>query len=244
MLPKAEIRLLQSLHNKRDRKEKGLFLAEGEKIIEELIEHKYPVKKFYATDEWSHASHIAVERITEEELKKISTLTTPNKVVALCEQKKGDPEMLKTSDWIFAFDDLQDPGNLGTIIRIADWFGISSIVCSVNSVDMYNPKVIQSTMGSFIGLDIFYTDLLSFLEDRKRSNVPVYGTTLSGEPVGKAKLEPGIVVFGNESSGISDEILQVLDKEILLPAFGTPVAESLNVAVTAAAFAALIRTLR
>lgn len=244
MLSRAEVRLLQSLQNKKDRKELGLFIAEGEKIVGELLDHKYPVKRIYATSDWHGHTEHPLTVISEDELKKISTLSTPNKVLALCEQKKTGQHEISKDSWVFAFDELQDPGNLGTIIRIADWFGIRSVVCTTNSVDLYNPKVIQATMGSFIGIDVIYTDLASFLEKEKENGIPVYGTTLQGKSIYEALLKPGIIVFGNESSGISDKIKQSLDAELLIPSAGKPIAESLNVAVSAAAVASLISNLR
>lgn len=240
MLSRAELKLLQGLQRKKQRTESGLFLAEGEKIVEELLDHGYPVKKIFATSEWTGSSSGKAEviMINDEELKKISSLSTPNKVVALCEQRKSiEPGY---GDWIFCLEQVQDPGNLGTIIRIADWFGIKDIVCSNDSVDLYNPKVIQSTMGSFINVNVYYTDIEKYLHSSKRQTA-LYGTSLDGEPISDSELNPGIIVFGNESVGISDKTKAILDKRILIPSAGKPVADSLNVAVTAAIVAAFVK---
>ena len=208
--------------------------AEGPKLVKELLEADAPsVKEVYGLKDWLDDNQkllnktVAIE-ITEIELEKISQLTTPNKVVAIVQQYELG-ETITTKDQItLALDNIQDPGNLGTIIRIADWFGIKQIVCSPDSADMYNIKVVQSTMGSIARVKVYYTDLEEWLGSQK--GISIYAASLDGENVTTMKkIKEGIIVFGNESKGISSELLNMSTVKITIPKKGK--AESLNVAV-------------
>lgn len=227
MLSKNRIKFVKSLYLKKYRDELNLFLVEGEKIARELILLKPEfIEAIYATDEFVIESNnpFNIERITQKELNQLSLLKSPNKVLAICKKFRQED---KGGEFYIALDDIQDPGNLGTIIRVADWFGVKNIVCSVNTADFYNPKVIQATMGSLFRVNVFYQELNSFI---KSKGLPVFGAFLEGESIYKMNLSPkGILVLGNEGSGISSELAQLIKQKITIPRFGN--AESLNVSV-------------
>lgn len=238
MLSNAQIKLIRSLEQKKYRNQHALYVAEGEKIIAEILHSKIVFEKLFVTENWKAKNQDLYEQfqskiqiVTESELNKISFLQTPNEVLALIPLQYPNIKSFKLSKAIvLALDTIQDPGNLGTIIRIADWFGISSIICSENCVDVYNPKVIQSTMGAFLRVKIYYTQLHNFLKEQKKNGISVYGALLNGEIIYNADLsKTGIVLMGNESKGISEELKLLIDKPIYIPKFGG--AESLNVSV-------------
>ena len=228
MLSKNELKYIQSLCQKKQRSAERLFLAEGVKLAGELLESRYPVKNIYAVEEWeAPVTHIPITRISAVELEKISVLQTPNQVLLIAEQQEpgGEPEL--KNHFTLVLDGIQDPGNLGTIIRIADWFGIDQIIASKDTVELYNPKVIQSTMGSFLRVKIWYRDLETILAKKE---VPVYGALLNGESMyTTASPKEGILVIGNESKGIRETILPLINHAITIPRTGK--AESLNAAV-------------
>jgi TrmH family RNA methyltransferase len=237
MLSKKIVKYIQSLSHKKFRDEEGVFIAEGPKIVSEfLLSEKAKCKIICAEKKWlleneSLLKNINPEKIFETDdhwLQSISLLKTPNKVVAVF-NKKMDPEVPNLSNKIsLMLDDLQDPGNMGTIIRIADWFGVENVICSKNSVDCYNPKVVQSTMGSLSRVNIFYTDLVSFVEKNKKINL--YATTLSGTSIFELpKINEGIILIGNESKGVRKDLLKFSSHQITIPKIGH--AESLNAAV-------------
>lgn len=237
MLSKKIVKYIQSLSHKKFRDEEGAFIAEGPKIVSEfLLSRKTKCKIICAEKKWlseneSLLKNINAENIFETDdhwLKGISLLKTPNKVVAVF-NKKNDTEIPNLSNKIsLMLDDLQDPGNMGTIIRIADWFAIENIICSENSVDCYNPKVVQSSMGSLSRTNVFYTDLVSFVKKNKK--ISLYATTLSGASVFKLpKINEGIILIGNESKGVHEDLLKLTSHQITIPRFGC--AESLNAAV-------------
>ena len=234
MLVKQKIKYIQTLGQKKFREKEGLFIAEGPKLVNELLEaDTIAVKEVYALKEWVNnnpllPANIILTEISEQELEKISQLTTPNQVVAIVQQfDKGN--IITAKDQItLALDTVQDPGNLGTIVRIADWFGIKQIVCSLDSADMYNTKVVQSTMGSIARVKIIYTDLNEWLGTQE--NIPIYAASLQGENIASIKkINEGIIIIGNESRGISEEIMKLATIRITIPAKGK--AESLNAAV-------------
>lgn len=237
MLSKKIVKYIQSLSHKKFRDEAGVFIAEGPKVVTEfLLQEKMPCVLLSAEKKWLSENDALLEKLAPEKifetnehgLETISLLKTPNRVVAVF--KKKDPsEVPDLSNKIsLMVDDLQDPGNLGTLIRIADWFATENIICSDNSVDCYNPKVVQSTMGSLSRVNVFYTDLLSFIEKNKK--IHVYATTLSGTSIFKLpKITEGIILIGNESKGIHQELLKSAFHQITIPRFGQ--AESLNAAV-------------
>lgn len=234
MLVKQKIKDIQTLGQKKFREQEGLFIAEGPKLVKELLEEDaITVKEVYALKEWVNnnpvlPANIIITEVSEQELEKISLLTTPNQVVAIVQQFDKGNTITAKDQITLALDTLQDPGNLGTIIRIADWFGIKQIVCSLDSADMYNPKVVQSTMGSIARVKVIYTDLKEWLLTQK--NIPVYAASLNGVNIADVKkINEGIIIIGNESKGISDEIMKLANVGITIPSKGK--AESLNAAV-------------
>lgn len=236
MLGKQKIKYIQSLGHKKLRDEEGFFIAEGPKIVEELLLFANEnVKQVYALKEWidankNSASNIEWTEITGDELGKISQLATPNKVIAVVKKFDEDTILVTKGNISLVLDKIQDPGNLGTIIRIADWFGVSSIICSRDCADMYNPKVVQATMGSISRVNVVYTDLAAWLA--AQNEVRIYGTTLEGQDVTvMEKIKEGIIVIGNESKGISEEVKKLVNVKITIPQKGK--AESLNAAVAA-----------
>ena len=229
-LSKNDVKFIQSLCHKKHRQTEGLFIAEGVKLVEEIIKSQFKVKKIYATDKWAagkeHLSSV-LSVISVDDLARISTLQTPNQVLALVEQPAEYTALPFENKLSLVLDGIQDPGNFGTIIRIADWFGIEQVVCSHSTVELYNPKVIQSTMGSFIRVPVSYANLPEVL---KHVAVPVYGALLSGENIYKiTKPAEGILVIGNEGKGIGAELLSLITHPVTIPRIGG--AESLNAAV-------------
>jgi len=234
MLSKSKIKYIQTLGQKKLREQEGLFIAEGPKLVKELLDAPgVKIEGIYALKEWiinndKAGDTAAVTEITEQELGRISQLSTPNSVIALVQQFEPDPDITAKGQIILALDGIQDPGNLGTIIRTADWFDIKNIVCSADCADLYNPKVVQSTMGSIARVNLVYTDLwewLSGLED-----IRIYATALEGEDITTMKgIAEGGIITGNESKGISSEILNLANIKITIPRKGN--AESLNAAV-------------
>lgn len=229
MLSKNELKYIQSLCQKKQRVEEGLFIAEGSKLVKELIKSHYRLKMIYALPEWEENlfQDLPITRITASELSKMSQLSTPNQVIAVAEQLIPDREPVLSGKITLVLDDIRDPGNLGTLIRIADWFGIDQIIASEDTVDLYNPKVIQSTMGSFIRVQVWYKSLAGFLPT---VNVPVYGALLEGKNI--YTLPPvtdGILVIGNESRGITSDVLPYITDPVTIPRSGG--AESLNAAI-------------
>ena len=228
MVSKNQIKLITSLQQKKYRKQHQLFFAEGKKVIQELLEANYELEALFSTDDiFSYVDKSKSHTITDAELKKISALTTPNNCLALFRiplEKKGI-----LSGLIVALDDIRDPGNLGTIIRLCDWFGIETLICSEETVDIYNPKVVQATMGSISRVKVVYTDLESVL---KTTELPVFGTFMDGDVIYNEQLpNEGIIVMGNEANGISDSIEKLISKRISIPRFGKlKQTESLNVA--------------
>jgi TrmH family RNA methyltransferase len=243
MLSKSQITFINSLKQKKYREEQQLFIAEGAKIVPELLNSSIIVKQIYATSDFLRNIIIpaGIERfeIKENELERISSLTKANEVLAVCETPNYvlDNESLK-GKLNLVLDDIKDPGNLGTIIRIADWFGIENIVCSSETVDAFNPKVVQATMGSIARIKIHYTSLTEFISvQSSKFKVPAYGALLEGKNIYSEKLSSeGLIVIGNESRGISDEIQKLITNKISIPSFshyksGGGEAESLNAAI-------------
>lgn len=229
MVTKNQIKRIKSLHQKKYRKEHQLFIAEGVKVIQELLQSSFVLEHLYVTDALDFG--VSADRVTQvstEDLKKMSALTTTPNCLAVFHCLAHQP--VDFSDWVVALDDIRDPGNLGTIIRLCDWFGIRHLVCSTETVDVYNPKVIQATMGSVSRVNIEYTDLRALLQ---RVEVPIYGTFLGGENIYEMKkIQPGVIVMGNEANGISSEIEQLVSRKITIPRFGDlQQTESLNVAM-------------
>ncbi|MBP9187155.1 MAG: RNA methyltransferase [Bacteroidia bacterium] len=237
MLSKARIKIIQSLHLKKYRNELKLFVVEGKKQVAELLTSNYQISCLIATHNWAmqHAQYITnnTELITvsDDELKKVSLLQAPQDVLALVQMPDINylPELL-INNFTVVLDGIQDPGNLGTIVRIADWYGIKNIVCSLDCVDIYNPKTIQATMGSFARVNVYYTDLIEVLN---QTDLPVYGALMQGESLHTVQLHKNaLLIIGNEGKGISENLLQYITNPITIPKFGE--AESLNAGVAAA----------
>ena len=256
MISKNQIKFVKQLEMKKYRQREGLFVAEGPKVAGDLLAAGFEPHAIYATEEWaklppptSQSSPIAL--VTADELRKLSFLQHPQQVLAVFRLPsntnsplgsaaftKGDSQLKEFSNLKsqlstlnLALDGIQDPGNLGTIIRIADWFGIDNIVCSYDTADCWNPKVVQATMGSIARVNIFYVDLKEYL---KQTTLPVCGTLLDGENIFTKKLpQEAIIVMGNEGNGISADIRQLVTHSLLIPQYRAG-AESLNVAIATA----------
>lgn len=245
-LSKNRIKYIRSLELKKNRKEEKVFLAEGPKLVGDLLGH-FPCRFLAATSEWLNLQpKIAADEVLEvssEELERASLLKTPQQVLALFEQPeyKWDKEVVSHSLCI-ALDDVQDPGNLGTIIRLADWFGIEHIFCSPNTVDVYNPKTIQATMGGIARVKVYYTPLPELI--RSLGDQSVYGTFLDGENMYEQQLSAnGLIVMGNEGNGIGDEVKELINRKLFIPNYPQErqTSESLNVAIATAVVCAEFR---
>jgi TrmH family RNA methyltransferase len=230
MVTKSELKYIQSLSDKKVRLETGCFIAEGVKLVGEMIAAGYPLKAVYALDSWeSPDATLEVTRIEAFELEKMSMLQTPNQVlaVAMMPQKKETLDL--AGPLTIVLDGIQDPGNMGTIIRTADWFGITQIVASEDTVDVYNPKVIGATMGSFMRVSVTYKNLADWMPTIK---LPVYGVLLEGENVFTIKTpQKGLLVIGSEGKGIRENILDFITHPVTIPKIGE--AESLNAGIAA-----------
>ena len=239
MISKNKIKYIRSLELKKNRNKEGKFVAEGCKVVDDLLALQ-PADLIVATQEWLHGKHFAdqteVIEVTEEELKKVSFLQHPQQVLAVFGQATSGDYSINTNELSLALDGVQDPGNLGTIIRIADWFGITHIYCSQDTADVYNPKVVQATMGSIARVKVEYGNLLALVESLP-ADVPVYGTLLDGDNIYQQTLENrGLIVMGNEGKGISPALAKKVNRKLLIPNFpeGRATADSLNVAIATA----------
>ncbi len=239
MISKNKIKYIRSLELKKNRNKEGKFVAEGFKVVDDLLALQ-PADLIVATQEWLHGKHLAdqteVIEVTEEELKKVSFLQHPQQVLAVFRQDTSGDYSINTQELSLALDGVQDPGNLGTIIRIADWFGITHIYCSQDTADVYNPKVVQATMGSIARVKVEYGNLLALVESLP-ADVPVYGTLLDGDNIYQQQLENrGLIVMGNEGKGISPALAKKVNRRLLIPNFpeGRATADSLNVAIATA----------
>lgn len=232
-LSKNNLKLITSLQQKKYRQKHKLFVAEGIKVVKELLNSSLEISQIYTTDDsLEFIKRVDFTMISENELKKISTLKKPNKVLGLFKIPEKSEEIIN-SNFILALDEVNDPGNLGTIIRLCDWFGVSELICSKNTVDCYNQKVVQSTMGSLTRVTISYVDLSSFLLN---TTLPVYTADMDGDNVYTSKLpQKAILVMGNEANGISEEISEIVKHKLTIPRFGDiQQTESLNVATATA----------
>lgn len=231
MLSKNQIKLINQLNQKKYRKKHQLFFAEGIKTIKELLNSSYELEILYTTADVLFTEKTKTHLISEKELKKISSLTTPQTVLGVFKipkRKINPPTNLSV-----VLDGIRDPGNLGTIIRLCDWFGIKQLICSTDSVDCYNPKTIQATMGSLARVEVIYTDLPNFLS---KTDLPIYGTFMKGENIYKQNLpEKALIVLGNEANGISSAVEKHINHKITIPQFGEiQETESLNVGTATA----------
>ena len=234
MVSKNQIKLITSLQQKKYRKQHNLFIAEGFKVINELLQSDFALHHLYETEFlFKNVAESQKTTISESEIKKISALTSPSNCLATFEIPAE--KATRSSGLILALDDIRDPGNLGTIIRLCDWFGIEQIICSKETVDLFNPKVIQATMGSISRVILTYCDLADFLP---KSILPVFGTFMDGENIYQANLpQEAILVMGNEANGISDAIQKVIEFKVSIPRFSKlQQTESLNVSTATAIF--------
>ena len=228
MISKNQIKTITRLHQKKYRQQEGLFIAEGVKVINEFLKSTFKLVDLFTTEPFNVENET---QITDAELKKISCLTTPNKALAVFEIPKLS--LVDSDGLIVALDSVRDPGNLGTIIRLCDWFGIKQLICSKETVDCFNPKVVQATMGSLTRVNICYVDLTTYLEATK---LPVFGAFMDGKNVYQTALpKEGVLVLGNEANGISAAIEKSISQRISIPRFGDlQQTESLNVATAGA----------
>jgi len=237
MFSKTHTKYIQSLHHKKFRDEYGVFIAEGTKVVVELLNvDKFECKELFALPDWfvanakilNNQNEIVKIELKDFELEKISALSTPNNVLGIF-QKSTLPQTIQTKQKItLVLDAIQDPGNLGTIIRNADWFGVENIVCSLTCADIYNPKVVQSTMGSLGRVNVVYKDLPNWLAENK--SVKKFAAYLDGSNVSTLKgIKEAILIIGNEGKGISEEVMNLVDEKITIKKIGK--AESLNAAV-------------
>lgn len=234
MLSKAQIKHIQSLQHKKYRQKYGQFMAEGDKIVQELLQAGL-VQEVYATADWLDEQHVLaatlpaakVHEVEPQLLKQLSALTTPNRAMALLPIPPAKAMGDLSGTIALALETIQDPGNLGTIIRIADWFGIPQVICSPDCVDAYNPKTIQATMGSIARVQVVEHDIIPLLQ---QANVPAYAATLQGKNIVEfAPVKEGIILIGNESRGLSQPVIDLCKYRITIPRLGG--AESLNAAV-------------
>ncbi len=233
MLIKSQVKYIQSLSQKKCRDEEAVFIAEGPKLINELlIAPNLSLKQLFATDDWIKSHQVSIPKdklieVSSSELERISSLTTPNHVLGVF-TKPRFPIIDQDQGITLMLDCLQDPGNLGSIIRCADWFDIKEVICSLDSADVFNSKVVQATMGSITRVHLIYTDLPDYI--RQHKDPPVYAATLNGTSLKSIKpVKKGILLIGNESKGIDPELLKLASEQITIPGKGG--AESLNAAV-------------
>jgi RNA methyltransferase, TrmH family len=249
MASRATISFLRALHQKKFRLQENAFLAEGPRLVEEVLRSKYSVQKIFSTAQWLAPEDINLpenEFLTQKELEQVSALHTPNKVLAVVTIPEQKPlTVIPSSGLHLMIDQVSDPGNLGTILRIADWFGFEKIVCSPDTVELYNPKVVQSTMGSLFRMDVTYQSLSGLLiENAETVNLPVFASVMNGQSIYERPLAAsGWIILGNESRGIQPVLKPFVTESILIPASSPSGlhAESLNVAVAAGIICAEFR---
>ncbi|MDR0421099.1 MAG: RNA methyltransferase [Prevotellaceae bacterium] len=239
MLSKTKIKQIKSLEYKKFRNELGLFVAEGEKLVTEILQSDFQINSLFCLPNTVLPKHNArLEIISETEMKRISFLKTPSTALAVIKipDKKININVINSSLSI-VLDDIQDPGNLGTIIRLCDWFGIQNIICSLKTADCFSPKAVQATMGAICRINVFYVELNDFFNNIDK-NITVYGTFLEGENIYNTKLSSsGIIIMGNEGQGIAPEIEKYVNQKLYIPCFSNDAAkqpESLNVSVATA----------
>ena len=237
MLSKNTVKFIKTLHQKKYRNQEQKFFVEGEKSVLEVLNSDFEVDMLLATPAFSenHAGTIRKSKaefiqVTQNQLESVGQFQSNDAALAVVKMKANQYFDFPTSNFVIALDDVRDPGNLGTIIRVADWYGIKNLLFSSQTADFYNPKVIQASMGSFTRVNFYYGELITVLKQWK---VPVYGAFLDGQNVHNLKtIEPGVLLMGNESNGISEELKTIVSEKVTIPAFGET--ESLNVAIATA----------
>lgn len=238
MVTKKQMKIIKNLMQKKYRNEYGLFTAEGIKIVKELLDSGFQPHFLFATSEdLAEQLDSIVELISANELAKMSNMHTSNGVLGVFEIP--DNKLSANPNWILVLDSVRDPGNLGTIIRLCDWFGVKQLVCSLDTVDCYNPKVLQATMGSIARVAIFYTEIETYLD---KTELPIFGAYMEGSNTYETYLpEKGILIMGNEAHGISSKVGAKVKQRLSIPQFGEPTAESLNVATATSILLSEIR---
>lgn len=248
MLSKNKIKYIHSLEQKKHRSKEQAFVAEGNKLVSDMLPH-YSCPLLIAKPCWmATQGDITTDELIvaeDEDIRKASLLKSPQDVLAVFripswKIEEADPQ----NELILMLDGIQDPGNLGTIIRLADWFGFEHIICSPDTVDVFNPKVVQSTMGALAHVKVHYTELGAYLEKQKERNIPIYGTFLEGEDIYERDLSGnGVVIMGNEGNGIRKELEEMVNEKLYVPSYpqGRSTAESLNVAIATAVVCAEFR---
>ncbi len=246
MLSSSKIKWLKSLSQKKFRKQEGLFIAEGDKIVKELLSSSFEVKGIYAIESWAEnaslPANITPQIVSAKELERISSHASPNQALAVVQIPDNHPNFELHNRFTLVLDNIQDPGNLGTIIRTADWFGVRNIVCSEDTAEVYNPKVIQATMGSFMRVNVSYTKLEEFFS-KIPQGFPVMGALLEGENIFETELpSEGIIVTGNESKGISAAVRSYISGKLFIPrgVDNAEQPESLNAAIATGIILALL----
>lgn len=243
MISKNQIKLLNSLKNSKFRQKHSLFVIEGPKVFSEYVKTNFKIKDAFVIEEVyedyaSKYKNIDFTKITELELKKISNLKTPNQIIASVEIKP-EKQFAVSEKLYLMLESVRDPGNLGTIIRTADWFGFDEVICSSDCVDALNPKVIQSAMGSSARVNLIYTDIYKLIN---KSDLPAFATHLDGQNIYKSELSNrGFIVLGNESNGISKKMEKLISKKLFIPNYNNSNAESLNVSIATALVCAEFR---
>jgi|TARA_B110000977_G_C11062207_1_gene486428 TrmH family RNA methyltransferase len=228
MVVKSQLKLIKSLHQKKNRTQHGLFIVEGEKGIADALAND--LVPYLLLSSQAQSAINSFEKISDRELSQISALKNPNGYLGVFRIPKQGA--LNFKDWVVVLDGLQDPGNLGTIIRLCDWFGVKQILCSPDTVDVFNPKVVQASMGSLTRVSVYYESIIPVIQKLK---VPIYGTFMEGSPIQKITFRtPGIIVFGNEGNGISAKLSTHITEKIAISSHPASQAESLNVANAAA----------
>lgn len=244
-LSKNKFKELFALKQAKARKEKALFVVEGEKVFSELQNSSFEIVLVCATENWIEKNNVEkfpfpIYKTLEKDLERLSFLTTPNQIWAVVKEKQNS-KSLEFTGLTLVLDNVKDPGNMGTIIRTAEWFGVENIVCSPECVDIYNPKVVQSAMGSLFRVNILSQNLVPFLKNIPKE-IPVYGATLGGKNIYETTFsQKGVVVMGSESHGISPEVLPLLSSEISIPKYGNSPIDSLNVSIATAVLCAEIQ---
>jgi TrmH family RNA methyltransferase len=251
VLSKNKIKFLRSLSSKKNRYKEGVYIAEGEKLVTDLINASQKIKEVFCTEEMAlklenlGLNNNDIYTVEVAEIKKVSNLKTATEVIAVVEiSNTGVKSEELKGELSIALDGIQDPGNLGTIIRIADWFGIKNIICSDTTVDIYNPKTVQATMGAIARVSASYTHLPDFLSSALMQDIPVYGTFMSGKNLFTEEFETsGIIVLGNEGKGLSSEVADIVTDKIHIPSYPlhNNTSESLNVAMAASIVCAEFR---
>lgn len=245
MITKADFQLVRSLADKSARLERGLFVAEGDKLVGEIIQDgRWSIERLFTSEGSQHTTHPRAELASEKDMERLSHLKSAPRSLALVRLPEMRVPKPSAEELVLCLDEIQDPGNLGTIIRTADWYGISHIVCSPTTADCFAPKVVQATMGALLRVEVCYTELTEWLSEARKGGVPIYATTLDGDDIHSAKLSAGgVVVMGNEGKGVSPRVQSLTSHHLYIPPYprNRRGSESLNVAIATAIVCEIFR---